>query len=91
MEPSLTAQQRRRARERKKVERRKQKRNKDRERVNAQQREYRAGANAEHVKSIKYLIGYHFKGEDLVSVEGLNRVVYLRFHANKIAQIASQL
>ena len=25
------------------------------------------------VKSIKYLIGYHFKGEDLVSVEGLNQ------------------
>ena len=25
------------------------------------------------VKSIKYLIGYHFKGEDLVSVEGLDQ------------------
>ena len=37
---------------------------------------FKSHINVEYVhsvKSIKYLIGYHFKGEDLVSVEGLNQ------------------
>ena len=36
---------------------------------------FKSHINVEYVhsvKSIKYLIGYHFKGEDLVSVEGLD-------------------